>query len=158
MFTDSISIVSFTPFLALMVKLPTSSFHISETLACKRSAFEHKFISRIWSHVTHLPITKPCNIPFFLHCVYNMGSKLDNFLRTRYLLFCFVHVLLISLPVQIMRKIYISSFSYKDVILFSKIFYMFDVVYVNKIAFHANFLVWNSRQRCKERNGISVIA
>ena len=29
--------------------------------------------------------------------------------------------------------------SYKDVILFSKIFYMFDVIYVDQIEFYANF-------------------
>ena len=57
-------------------------------------------------------------------------SKLDSFLRKRCFLFCFVHVVLL-ISLEIMQYIYISvSLSYKDVILFSKIFYVIDVVYV----------------------------
>ena len=60
----------------------------------------------------------------------NMGSKLDSFLRKRCVLFCFVHVVLLVL-LQITRKKNTSvGLSYKDVILFSRIFYMFDVVCV----------------------------
>ena len=59
-----------------------------------------------------------------------MGSKLYNFLRNGCFLFCFVHVVLL-ISLEIMRKKFTSiGLSYKGVILFSKIFYMFDVVYV----------------------------
>ena len=62
--------------------------------------------------------------------IYSMGSKLDSFLRKRCLLFCFIHVVLL-ISLEIMRKKnYISRFIYKDVILFSKIYYVFDVAYV----------------------------
>ena len=59
-----------------------------------------------------------------------MGYKLDSFLRKRCFLFCFVQVeLLISL--EIMRKKLTSvGLSNEALTLFSKIFYMFDVVYV----------------------------
>ena len=41
-------------------------------------------------------------------------------------------------------KTFISvGLSYKDVIIFSRAFNVFDVVYENKIALHANFLVSN---------------
>ena len=59
-----------------------------------------------------------------------MGSKLDTFPRKRCFVFCFVHVVLL-MSLEIMRKKITSvGLSYKDVILFSKIFYVFDVVYV----------------------------
>ena len=59
-----------------------------------------------------------------------MGSKLDSFLRKGCFLFCFVHVVLL-ISLEIMRKNFTSvGLSYKDVILFSEIFYVFDVVYV----------------------------
>ena len=59
-----------------------------------------------------------------------MGSELDSFLKKRYSLFCFVHVVLF-MSLKIMRKKITSvGISYKDVILFSKIFYVFDIVYV----------------------------
>ena len=70
-----------------------------------------------------------------LHPIYNMGSKLDSFLRKECFLFCFVHVVLHI--VKDNAKTFTSvGLSYKNVILFSKIFYMFDVVYVksNSIA------------------------
>ena len=51
-FTDSISIVSITPFLDFVVQTAYVLLHISETLARKRSGFEHKFINKIWSHGT----------------------------------------------------------------------------------------------------------
>ena len=59
-----------------------------------------------------------------------MESELDSFVRKRCFLFCFIPiVLLISL--EIMGKKFTSvGLSYKDVTLFSKIFYVFDVVYV----------------------------
>ena len=47
MFTDSISIVSFTPFLAFVVQTAYVVLHISETLVRKRGVFERKFISKI---------------------------------------------------------------------------------------------------------------
>ena len=47
LFTDSISIVSFTPFPAFVVQTVYVPLHFSETLACKRSVFEHKFINKI---------------------------------------------------------------------------------------------------------------
>ena len=62
-----------------------------------------------------------------------MGSKLDSFLRKG----CFFFVLFLSRRrrtayiVKVNAKKFTSvSLSYKDVILFSKIFYVFDVVYV----------------------------
>ena len=70
-----------------------------------------------------------------------MGSKYDRFLRKKCFLLCFVHVVLL-ISLHIMRtKITSVGLSYKDVILFSKIFYMFDVVYVKSNRFHANLLV-----------------
>ena len=65
-FTDSISIASFTPFLVFVVQTTCVLLHISETLTRERSVYEHKFISKIWSHGAHLPTTEPCNI-LFLH-------------------------------------------------------------------------------------------
>ena len=60
-----------------------------------------------------------------------MGSKLDSFLRKRCFLFCFVHVVLLTYVVRHNAKKFTSvGLSYKGVILFSKIFYVFDVVYV----------------------------
>ena len=71
-------------------------------------------------------------------CAYNMGSKRDSFLRKRCLLFCFVHdVLHISL--EIMRRFTSVGLSYKDVILFSKIFYVFDVVFVKSNSISCEF-------------------
>ena len=59
-----------------------------------------------------------------------MRSKLDSFLRKRCFLFYFVHVVLL-ISLEIMRKKFtLVGLSYKEVILFSKIFYVFDVVYV----------------------------
>ena len=46
-FNDSISNVCFTPFLVFMVQTTYVLVHITETLARKRSVFEHKFISKI---------------------------------------------------------------------------------------------------------------
>ena len=46
-FTDSIWIVSFTHVLAFVVQTAYVHLHISERLACKRSVFEHKFVSKI---------------------------------------------------------------------------------------------------------------
>ena len=62
--------------------------------------------------------------------IYNMGPKLDSFLRKGCFLFCFVQVvLLISLDIM-RKKITSVGLSYKDVILFSKIIYLIDVIYV----------------------------
>ena len=61
-FTDSISIVSFIPFLASVVQTVYALLHISETLTRKRRIFEHKFIGIIWSYGIHLPSTNPCNV------------------------------------------------------------------------------------------------
>ena len=59
-----------------------------------------------------------------------MGSKLDSFLRKMCFLFYFVHVVLL-ISLEIMGKKFTSAgLFYKDLILFSKIFYVFDVVYV----------------------------
>ena len=58
-----------------------------------------------------------------------MGSKLDSFLRKGCFLFCFVHVVL-HIVRDNAKKITSVGLSYKGVILFSYIFYMFDVVYV----------------------------
>ena len=71
--------------------------------------------------------------------IYNMGSKLDSFLRKRCFLFCFVHVVLL-ITLEIMRKKITSiGLSYNGVILFSKIFYMFDVVYVKSNSISCEF-------------------
>ena len=59
--------------------------------------------------------------------IYNMWSKLDSFLRKRCFLFCFVHVVP-RMSLEIMRKKITSvGLSCNGVILFSKIFYVFDV-------------------------------
>ena len=53
-----------------------------------------------------------------------------SFLRKRCFLFCFVHVVLL-ISLEVMRKKCTSvGLSYKGVILFIKIFYLFDLVYV----------------------------
>ena len=39
------------------------------------------------------------------------------------------------------KKFTSVGLSYMGLILFTKIFYVFDVAYVNQVAFHANFLV-----------------
>ena len=67
--------------------------------------------------------------------IYNMWSNLDIFLKKS--VSCFVYVVLL-ISLEKMRKKFTSvSLSYKDVILFSNIFYVFDVVYVksNRISF-----------------------
>ena len=86
-----------------------------------------------------------------------MRSKLDSFLRKKCFFFCFIHVVLL-ISLEVMRKKCTSvGLSYKGVILFSKIFYVFNVVYVKSNSIiHVSFLVWMSRQRCKEREGIFV--
>ena len=64
-----------------------------------------------------------------------MGSELDSFVRKRRFLLCFVHVVLL-ISLEMMGKKFTSvGLSYKDVILFSKIFYVFDVVYVKSNGF-----------------------
>ena len=71
--------------------------------------------------------------------IYIMGSKLDSFLRKRCFLFCFVHVVL-RISLEIMRKKITSvGLSYKDVILFSKLFYVFGVVYVKSNGISCKF-------------------
>ena len=68
-----------------------------------------------------------------------MGSKLDSFLRKRGFFFCFVHVVLLIL-LEIMPKKFTSvGLSYKGVILFSKMFYVFDVVYVKSNSISCEF-------------------
>ena len=58
-----------------------------------------------------------------------MGSKLDTFFRKRcFILFCSSHTAYIVKDNA--KKFTSVGLSYKDVILFSKIFYVFDVVYV----------------------------
>ena len=61
--------------------------------------------------------------------MHNMESKLDSFLRKRCFLFCLVHVRRTAYIVRDNAK-NLVGLSYKAVILFSKIFYVFDVVYV----------------------------
>ena len=67
-----------------------------------------------------------------------MGSKLDSFLRKRRFLFCFVHVLLLIL-LESAKKFTSVGLSYKGVILFSKIFYVFVVVYVKSNSVSCKF-------------------
>ena len=59
-----------------------------------------------------------------------MGSKLDIFLRKGCSFFYFVHVVLLISLVTMRKKITSVGLSYKDAILFPKIYYVFDVVYV----------------------------
>ena len=68
-----------------------------------------------------------------------MGPKLDSFLRNRCFLFCFVYVVLL-ISLEIMRKKITSvGLTYKYVILFSKIFYVYDVVYVKSNRISCDF-------------------
>ena len=61
-------------------------------------------------------------------------------------MFCFVHVvLLISLRDNV-KKFTSVGLSYKDVILFSKIFYMFDVVYVKSNSTICQVIFWSERR------------
>ena len=70
---------------------------------------------------------------------YNIGSKLDSFLRKGCFLLCFVHVVLL-ISLEILRKKFTSvCLSYNDVILFSKLFYLFDVVYVKSNSIPCEF-------------------
>ena len=59
--------------------------------------------------------------PIYIYIyIYNMGSKLDSFLRKGCFFFSFVYVVLL-IPLEIMRKKITSvGLSYKDVLLFSK--------------------------------------
>ena len=59
--------------------------------------------------------------------IYNMGSKLDMFLRKRCFLLCFFFT---SYCLYNAKKFASVGISYKNVILFSKIFYTLDIVYV----------------------------
>ena len=59
LWTILIHILWFTPFRVCLLWAAYILLHISETLSHKRSVFEHKFISKIWSHGSHLPTTKP---------------------------------------------------------------------------------------------------
>ena len=59
-----------------------------------------------------------------------MGSNLDSFLRKRCFLFCFVHVVLLIIVRDNAKKFTSVGLSYKDIILFLKIFYVFDVIYL----------------------------
>ena len=86
-----------------------------------------------------------------------MWSKLDSFLRKRCFLFCFVHVVLLRAYIvrDNARKFTSVGLSYKDVILFSKIFYVFYVVYVNPNSISCEFSGLNyTWQRCNESEGI----
>ena len=58
-----------------------------------------------------------------------MGSKLDSFLGKVCFLFCFVHVVMYIVRDNV-KKFASVGLCYKDVMLFSKIFYVFEVVYV----------------------------
>ena len=58
-----------------------------------------------------------------------MGSKLDSFLRKWCFLFCFSHVEAYIVTGN-EKKITSIGLSYKDVMLFKKNIYVFDVVYV----------------------------
>ena len=71
--------------------------------------------------------------------IYSMGSKLDSFLRKRCFLFCFVHVVLLTSLEISEKKITLVALFYKCVILFSKIFYVFDVVYVKSNSIPCEF-------------------
>ena len=63
------TVFQLSPFLTCVVQTAYVLLHITETLARKRSVFEHKFISKIRSHGAHLPTTKLSNIPY-LHTTY----------------------------------------------------------------------------------------
>ena len=60
--------------------------------------------------------------------IYNMGSKLDSFLKKGVSCFCSRRTAYIVRDNA--KKFTPVDLSYKDVILFSKIFYGFDAVYV----------------------------
>ena len=62
--------------------------------------------------------------------IYNVRSKIDSFLRKGCFLFCFCLRRTAYVVRDNAKKFTSVGLSYKDVILFSKIFYVFDVVYV----------------------------
>ena len=70
--------------------------------------------------------------------MYNMWSKLDSFLRKMCFLFCFVYVILL-IPLDNEKKFISVGLSKKNVTLFSKIFYTFDVVYVKSNSISCEF-------------------
>ena len=101
---DSISIVSFTSFLAFVVQTAYVLLHISETVARKRSVFEHTIISKIWSHGTHLPITKLPNTFFTLcTCTHTAHRDRDN-----------AEIVVINGPSNNFRKKVLTVSSYLD--------------------------------------------
>ena len=59
-----------------------------------------------------------------------MRSKLDSFLRKKCFLFCFAHVVSVYIGRDNAKKFTSIGLFYKCVILFSKKFFVFDVVYV----------------------------
>ena len=71
--------------------------------------------------------------------MYNMGSELCSFLRERCCLFCFVYDVLLYIVRNNAKKFTTVGLSFKDVILFSKILYMFDVVYVKSNSISCKF-------------------
>ena len=71
-----------------------------------------------------------------------MESKLDSFLRKRGFLFSFVHVVLLT-SIAIKRKNTLVGISYIGLILFSKIFYVFDGLYVKSSSISCEFSVLN---------------
>ena len=57
------------------------------------------------------------------------------------------------------KQFTVVGISYMGLILFSKVFYVFDVVYVkSRRVFHANFLVSTLWQSCKESEAIILTA
>ena len=62
--------------------------------------------------------------------MYNTGSKIDSFLRKKVFLVLFCSRRAAYIVRDKARKFTSVGLSYKDVILFSKIFYVFDVIYV----------------------------
>ena len=73
-----------------------------------------------------------------MYCIYNMGSKLDSFLRKRCFLFCYFKSY--CFIVRDNEKEFTSiGLSYKGAILFSKIFYEFGVVYVKSNSISCEF-------------------
>ena len=72
-----------------------------------------------------------------------MGSKLDKFSQKRVFLVLFCSRRTAYIVGDNAKKFTSVDLSYKDVILFSKIFYMFDVVYVKSNRISCEFFGLN---------------
>ena len=71
--------------------------------------------------------------------IYNMGSELDSFIRKKVFLVLFCSRLTAYIVRDNAKRITSVGISYMGLILFSKIFYVFDIVYVKSSSIPCEF-------------------